>query len=319
VALYCRRTGALPVFTRFQITAASANLSIRRAHYSAQCGDDKMPYSAEISRSNPTCFIFLLDQSGSMADQFGTDGSVRKADFVADVVNRTLHDLVIRCTRAEEIRNYYCVSLIGYGASPGPAFTGALAGRTHVPIGEVAEMPARLEQRAKKVPDGAGGIVEQQIRFPVWIDPAAGGGTPMCQAFETVRGLVEQWVAEHKTGFPPTVLHLTDGESTDGDPSSTAKQIASMATADGQALLFNCHVSSRHAVKLEYPGEEGKLPDDFARMLFRISSALPQGFRRAASTIGLSVDEAARGFVFNGDPVSVAQFFEIGTQPANLR
>ena len=27
-----------------------------------------MPYSAEISRSNPTCFLFLIDQSGSMGD-----------------------------------------------------------------------------------------------------------------------------------------------------------------------------------------------------------------------------------------------------------
>src|SRR5262245_48842028 len=72
-------------------------------------GDAPMPYSAEISRSNPTCFIFLLDQSYSMADGFG-EGAIRKADFVADVVNRTLHDLVIRCTRMEEIRNYYHIS-----------------------------------------------------------------------------------------------------------------------------------------------------------------------------------------------------------------
>ena len=30
-----------------------------------------MPYTAEISRANPTCFLFLIDQSGSMADPFG--------------------------------------------------------------------------------------------------------------------------------------------------------------------------------------------------------------------------------------------------------
>jgi hypothetical protein len=76
-----------------------------------------MPYTAEISRGNPTCFIFLLDQSGSMADTFGGELAQRKADFVADVVNRTLHDLVIRCTRTEEIRNYYNISIIGYGSS----------------------------------------------------------------------------------------------------------------------------------------------------------------------------------------------------------
>lgn len=277
-----------------------------------------MPYTAEISRSNPTCFIFLLDQSGSMSEGFG-EGAIRKADFVADVVNRTLHDLVIRCTRMEEIRSYYHISVIGYGAAVGSAFSGLLGGRTHVPVGEVAEIPARLENRTKKVPDGAGGLVEQQIRFPVWMDPSSNGGTPMCEAFAQVRTLLEQWLAEHRHSFPPTVLHLTDGESTDGDPTAIARQIMSLGTSDGQVLLFNCHVSSRHTMKIEYPSDESRLPDDFARMLFKISTPLPDAFRKAASDIGLNTADGACGFVFNGDPVAVAQFFEIGTRPANLR
>jgi hypothetical protein len=277
-----------------------------------------MSYTAEISRGNPACFIFLLDQSGSMVDQFA-EGGMRKADFVSDVVNRTLHDLVIRCTRIEEIRNYYHISIIGYGASVGPAFSGSLTGRTHVPVAEVADMPARLENRTKKVPDGAGGLVEQHVRFPVWMDPISNGGTPMCEAFKQTSGLIDEWLQGHPNSFPPTVLHLTDGESTDGDPSNIAQDLLSRGTSDGQVLLFNCHVSSRHAMKIEYPSNESGLPDDFARMLFRVSGLLPDTFRKAACNIGLSVPEGGRGFVFNGDPVSIAQFFEIGTTPANLR
>ena len=48
-----------------------------------------------------------------MADQFGSESTLRKADFVADVVNKTLYELVIRSTRTEEIRNYYDISIIG--------------------------------------------------------------------------------------------------------------------------------------------------------------------------------------------------------------
>src|ERR1700674_4550340 len=103
-----------------------------------------MPYSAEISRGNPSCFVFLLDQSGSMSELFGGEHAQRKADFVADVVNRTIHDLVIRCTRTEEIRNYYFLSVIGYGGTVSPAFGSNLVGRSLIPISEVAEMPARL-------------------------------------------------------------------------------------------------------------------------------------------------------------------------------
>ena len=278
-----------------------------------------MLYTAEISRSNPTCFIILLDQSGSMADSFGGGEALRKSEFVADVVNKTLHDLAIRCTKAEEIRNYYYISIIGYGAAVQSAFAGALAGKILVPIGEVADNPARLDTRMKKVPDGAGGLVEQQVRFPTWIDPGASGGTPMCAALSQATIVLQQWLSEHKTGFPPTVLHLTDGESTDGDPTGLGSALLSLGTTDGSVLMFNCHVSSQRAAKVEYPSEASILPDEFARTLFGISSILPESFRKAAGQTGLKVSESARGFVFNGDPTSVVQFFEIGTRPSNLR
>jgi hypothetical protein len=31
-----------------------------------------MSYSAEISRDNPTCLLFVIDQSGSMSDKMAT-------------------------------------------------------------------------------------------------------------------------------------------------------------------------------------------------------------------------------------------------------
>jgi hypothetical protein len=177
-----------------------------------------------------------------------------------------------------------------------------------------------LEDRTKKISDGAGGLVHSTVRFPIWMDPVASGGTPMCQGFTFVRDLLDQWLKEHPNGFPPTILHLTDGESTDGDPASIGKEITSRRTNDGDILLFNCHVSSRHSVKIEYPSDDSRLPDEFSKMLFSISSHLPEQFRRAAREIGVNTsDEKARGFIFNGDPTSVAQFFDIGTRPANLR
>lgn len=254
-----------------------------------------------------------------MADLFGGEHALRKAEFVADVVNRTLHDLIIRCAKTEEVRNYYYISLIGYGSTIGSAFAGNLAGKNLVPISEVANTPARIENRTKRVPDGAGGLVETQVRFPVWIDPVSGGGTPMCEALRLVHGITDQWISEHRTSFPPTILHLTDGESTDGDPSAVAQSILEQSTLDGNALLFNCHVSSRHSLKIEYPSDPTRLPDEFARMLFGISSPLPEPFRNTAAEIGLAIPPGARGFVFNADPVSVAQFFNIGTRAADLR
>ncbi len=270
-------------------------------------------YSAQITRANPACLLMLIDQSGSMADPCGGEANLRKADFVADVVNHTLHDLVIRCTKTEEVRNYYHVGVIGYGRRVGSALGGTLAGRGLAPIGDIAEYPLRVETRRKRVPDGAGGMIEVPVRFPVWMQPLADGGTPMCQAFEMARNLISDWLRDHPRGFPPTVLHLTDGESGDGDPSPIGGEIMSLGTDDGTALLFNCHVSSRRAAKVEYPTETSLLPDQFAKTLFNISSTLPAGFLNAARQLGVAADDGARGFVFNGDPSSVVQFYEIGT------
>ena len=142
-----------------------------------------MPYTAEISRTSPSAFLFLLDQSASMSDPFGvSEGNRRKADGVADVINRLLQNLVIRCAKEEGVRDYYSIGVIGYGLSVSPAFTGPLSGRELIPISDIANLPARLEERKKKVDDGAGGIIEQSVRFPIWIDPVANGGTPMCRA-----------------------------------------------------------------------------------------------------------------------------------------
>src|SRR4051812_5826040 len=131
-----------------------------------------MPYAAEISRANPACICLILDQSGSMSDQIA-GGERRKSDFLADAVNRILESLSVRCAKGEEIRDYFDIIAIGYGAGVSSAFAGTLAGRDVVSISELANKPARVENRTKKVDDGAGGLVEQQVRFPVWIDPVA--------------------------------------------------------------------------------------------------------------------------------------------------
>src|SRR5687768_10558721 len=156
-------------------------------------GKRDMAYSAEISRSNPTCFLFVIDQSGSMVDSI-SGGERMKSDVVADTINRFLSELSIKCAKDEGVRDYFDVSVIGYGATVGPAFGGGLAGRELVPISQVASLPARVEDRSKRVSDGAGGLVEQSVKFPVWFDPTANGGTPMVQALTQVQTILTNWL-----------------------------------------------------------------------------------------------------------------------------
>jgi hypothetical protein len=278
-----------------------------------------MPYTAEISRMQPSCFLFLIDQSGSMQDGWAGEPGKKKAESLADIINRLLMNLVIRCTKEEGVRDYFDIGVIGYGNTVGPVFSGALAGREIVPISNVANMPARVEERKKKVEDGTGGLVEQSVKFPVWFDPTAYGGTPMCQALTEAHHVLSRWIAQHPANFPPIVFNITDGEATDGDPTPAASLIRNLTTNDGNVLLFNVHVSSTQAAPILFPATEAGLPDNYATLLFRLSSTLPGYMRTFAQQDGLVASDGARGFVFNADPVAVIQFLDIGTRPSNLR
>jgi hypothetical protein len=277
-------------------------------------------YSAEISRAAPTCFVFVVDQSASMDDTMGGEVPQKKSQVVADAINRLLFELTLRCAKEEGVRDYFHIAVLGYGGSAvASAFSGTLAGRDLVPISEIAEYPARLEERTKKVPDGAGGLVEQQVKFPIWLDPQVGGGTPMVQALTRAESLVSNWVDQHPTGFPPVVLHLTDGESTDGDPTEIATKIRSQLTTDGNALLFNLHVSALGGSPISFPASESILPDPFSRLLFGMSSLLPSQMRTLAGNQGHRAEEGSKGFVYNADVAGIVQFLEIGTRASDLR
>lgn len=279
-----------------------------------------MAYSAEISRENPSCFVFLIDQSTSMEDPLGSSlaggerGQGSKADAVADAINKLLHSLVLRCAKSEGVRDYYHVGVIGYGARVGSAFGGALAGQQLAPISAIANMPARVEERTKKEPDGAGGLVSKTVKFPIWFDPMHHGGTPMCEAFQVAQGIVAGWLSAHGACFPPIVINITDGESTDGDPTALAQRIQDLASSDGHVLLFNLHLSGDRSAPVVFPDDGTRLPDDYARMLHGMSSTLPESVLKSAQQEGFRVSSSTRGFAFNADLVSVIQFLEIGTR-----
>jgi hypothetical protein len=291
------------------------------AHWArGQEGEDVMPYTAEISRSNPSCLMFLIDQSGSMGDSFaGNEARRKKCTGVADAINKLLQNLVIKCAKEEGVRDYFSVAVIGYGAQVGSAYVGQLAGRELVPISEIANLPARVEERTRSVEDGAGGLVNQAIRFPIWFDPIANGGTPMCEAFGRAASQLETWVAQHPNAFPPVVINITDGEATDGDPSAEAEKIKKLRTSDGETLLFNVHLSAAADKPIEFPESETGLPDQYAQLLFRMSSVLPEHLLGQARNEGYRVTQGSKGFVFNADLVAVVKFLDIGTRPSNLR
>jgi hypothetical protein len=275
-----------------------------------------MPYTAEISRTNPTCLLFLIDHSSSMDGPFAGQPGKKKSEGVADAINRLLQNLVLKCAKSTGVRDYFHIGVIGYGKEAKPVLAGTNASRPLLPISVVANAPLRVEQRTRKVEDGAGGLIDRPFRFPVWFEPVADGKTPMNAAVEMATEIVRGFLAQHPACFPPLVVNLTDGQPTDANPLAAAKVLTGLASSDGQVLMMNAHVSSAPAAPIAFPNAEDDLPDVFSKLLFRMSSLLPTPMAKAAGEEGYSVTGAARGFMFNADLVAVTRFLEIGTRVA---
>ncbi|MDB6055879.1 MAG: von Willebrand factor type [Verrucomicrobiales bacterium] len=254
-----------------------------------------------------------------MAEPIANSDGKRKCDSVADAINRLLHNLIIKCARGEGVRNFYEVCVIGYGAQVAPGFSGKLAGRDLVPLSEIANSPARVEERTKQIDDGAGGTITQKVKFPIWFEPLAKGTTPMGQALSMSQHLLSSWVATHPNSYPPIVINITDGEATDSGPGPQSEELRGLATNDGNVLLFNCHISSQSLSPIVFPDHDGELPDSFSRTLYEASSTLPDSLRELARAENFQLGNGAKGFAFNADLVELIRFLDIGTRASNLR
>jgi hypothetical protein len=278
--------------------------------------------NADISRHNPTCFLFLIDQSHSMAQRFGdrSEGpGVTKALAVADALNDLLRNLIITCSKADGVRNYLDVGVIGYGETVGPAWAGPLAGQYLVPIREVASGFKDILDRSAENTDSFGQSGGKSSKFPVWVEPRASGSTPMCEALTLAHQLLQGYVMRNFNCFPPTVVHITDGEATDGNPSRIMNAITDLTSSGGNVTLINVHLSSsRDALPTSFPDSPEGLPNDFARLLFDRASYLSPFMQSVAHTNGLSLSPAARAFVLNADPSLMVLALEIGTRPGNM-
>ena len=282
-----------------------------------------MSYAADISRANPGCFLFLIDQSGSMNEALGGQAGLQKKDGASDAVNRILDAISQRCSQGMEVRDYFHVGVIAYTTDDSgntkleSALPGTSAALPFLKISEVVDA-ATVEEREVKEPDGAGGVVEVTRNFPVWLRPQALYGTPMCAALTAAAEAVEAWIGEHSASYPPMVINVTDGAAGDGDPVPIAQQIMALSTDDGNVLLYNAHLSAMSAAAVQYPSEESEVPpDEYALTMFRMSSVFPDSVVELAKGMGLPVTEGSRGYVYNADMVALVQFLDIGTRAAS--
>jgi hypothetical protein len=268
--------------------------------------------SVLISSGTPCLILFLIDQSGSMADRFGHNHSESKSKILAQGINNTIEEIGLRCLSGAEIKNRFEIGVIGYGnESVYSGFQNSLQGKWVVSIKDIFDH-AKTDSAGK----------------PVWIYPKAEGGTPMAEAFNNAKLLCNDWInwGNHKDCHPPIIINITDGEATDAGTNdillkNAINDVKKLHTDHGNLVLLNIHISGiSNSDKLVFPDEEmmtnSKLYNDkYAKMLFESSSYMTPNMVEVASSKGYRVDNNSKGYIFNADSTDLLNFLNIGSVP----
>ncbi|MEK6372017.1 MAG: VWA domain-containing protein [Acidobacteriota bacterium] len=275
-----------------------------------------MAYSQLLSSQDPGCILILIDQSSSMDDPYGGAAGGKKKTECARAVNRVLREIVLCCSPGERVKDRCYIGVIGYGPSVASAFLGPLTRRDLVKVSEVANGAIRVDKVKQKVSDGAGGLVEVENPFPIWIEEVADDGTPMDEAFVLAARWVSDWISQHANSFPPIVINITDGEPNKPDDTrATAQTLMKLQTNDGNLILINAHISDKTSGEVALPEQDNNLPDEFARLLFDISSILPDRMLQEAKAVGFNPGPKARGFVYNANAETLIKLLAFGSNP----
>src|SRR6185437_15013825 len=178
-------------------------------------------YTRRFSRRHPGLFVFLLDQSRSMSEPvIGMNCS--KADFAATALNELIYAMLDQTPIDEDTgdrRKYIYISAFGYSDEIVSLLT---------PDGTPIDLPL-LGKRAlgqttvaRDIYISDTGTLQsvQEATRPYWIKPAWVNATQMDKAFLRARDVVRGWLqsppepgqAPREQGFPPIIIHITDGE-----------------------------------------------------------------------------------------------------------
>lgn len=265
------------------------------------------------SSATPGLLIILLDQSGSMLQQY--EGSDSRTVFASRAVNRVIDNIVQKNFDGDAPKNRCFICVIGYNHNVKELCSGWLK--------DLDANPLRYENLKKKMSDGAGGIVEVDVQQPVWVEPIkSDGATNMFGALQLAKDLVQKWISDNPQYPAPVIINISDGipyydlkDPRDCMKETTilAKEIMSLSNEDGNVLIFNAQIDNKGNSTEVFPNDRSKLSQEEAQFLFDITSEVPESYKAAAAKNGLPVEAGSRGCIFNADGVQLIQLIDFGS------
>lgn len=286
----------------------------------------RIPYTAQISRQTPTAFIFLVDHSVSMKRMIKWQGEdITLSEAVARIVNNQINELVLRCIKADDVRYYYDIAVIGYGHEVASGWNGDLEGRWFVSPQELRDNPfktitIREEKRTRRGP------IIKEVQKIQWVEADhTGRWTYLHNALDKAKELLSEWMNAHKglVCYPPTIINITDGDYNGAEEDVVefkANELKSMSTDDGNVIFFNIHVTPNNSESTLFPAEVKDVVDsNLAKKLFNLSSLLPERYNSEIDSIKqTNGGQRYRAMGVNVDMATLVKIMDIGT-PTNIR
>ena len=229
---------------------------------------DIRTYTQPATTLTPALVIYLIDASHSMNDFCGP---TTKIALVNTALKNAVKDMVRRSMRDGIVQKRYKIAIFAYST---------------------------------EVVDVLGGIrdLPELVRFGVPI-LSAGGETDTAAGFAAVEQLLQSHLIEFQRSPAPLVCHLTDALLTANDPSPIVKRIQTLGVNDGPILVENVYVADNMLRKPVQDWQQwggvlkmNVLTNDYAKLLFRLSSPLPETYRQNINNYGYHLQSGASLF-----------------------
>lgn len=260
-----------------------------------------MAYTLSWETQNPGLMIFLVDQSGSMRFNLGTQ---KRSQVVVEDTREILEELLGYCQKGTEIRNKFKCIIIGYS--------------------DKAEIC--YDKNAMEINND----IETGHSI---LEAKESGLTNMEDAFKMASNKIKEWIEfQQKKGVPipaPRVVNITDGHpEMRGVPDdkamekaeTAARELMGVQTDDGKVMLSNIFLYSCNIRFPQQIDEVNKsIKEDWARtnaeFLFRISSEISEASVANAASKGLTVDIGSRLLLCSDNPEDILKFLDYASHP----
>jgi hypothetical protein len=268
----------------------------------------RRPDLIKATPATPQLILVVIDTSSSQGDRMAGCPTLTKLEAGLAQVNWLIGASIAKCKPTPDEMSVYDSVYFGVVLYGGDQASPLYPGTGTVPSSEMLRL-RRMDDRVQ--PDGS------MKKTAVYVDATPNGGTPMKAGLALAAQITSDWCAGNPNAPAPLVFHVSDGESTDGDPTAEMTALRDLSTAAGNTTLWNLHLgteTSTPATPIMFGGGQASFPDAFSRLMFEQSSPMPQSVADLLSQSGVTVEAGARCFASNAKLEGLTLAIKVGSQ-----